>query len=123
MNLKTKVGTKILALLLLITLLLTILPINAIIAASKMTISLSSVSGNRGSEVIVNVNLSNNPGVRVLGGKVSFDRTKLEYVSSEVKSIENSKYTDSSYNESTGNITFYLAANDSTSEPMTAIIF
>ena len=120
MNLKTKVGTKILALLLLITLLLTILPINAIIAASKMTISLSSVSGNRGSEVIVNVNLSNNPGVRVLGGKVSFDRTKLEYVSSEVKSIENSKYTDSSYNESTGNITFYLAANDSTSEPMTA---
>ena len=111
---------RILAIILLFTMLVSSLPINSIIAAGKVTISLEGGTANRGEEITVNVNLSNNPGLRILGGTVSFDRDRLEYVSSEVKNLENVFQKNIDYNETTGNIVFYMASEQTESDPITA---
>lgn len=111
---------RILVILVLVTLLVSLLPINSIIAAGKLTISLQGGTVNRGQEITVNVNIANNPGLRIIGGTISFDRNKLEYVSSEVKNLDNVFIKNADYNESTGNIIFYLASEQTESNPITA---
>lgn len=95
-----KISTKILVVLLLLVLLISLLPINSIIAAEKITVAVQNVTGNRGDEVTVNVNLSNNTGVKVLGGEITWDTSKLEYVSGNVtQGIENVQFTLGSEDE------------------------
>ena len=95
--------------------LITIIPIKTY-AQDKMVIELQGANGKPGDEITVNLKLSNNPGVRILGGKISFDRTKLEYVSCELKGLEKAKNKDIQYNDKSGNIVFYATAERADAE-------
>ena len=98
-----------------IFMLITIIPIKTY-AQDKMVIELQGANGKPGDEITVNLKLSNNPGVRILGGKISFDRTKLEYVSCELKGLEKAKNKDIQYNDKSGNIVFYATAERADAE-------
>ena len=98
-----------------IFMLITIIPIKTY-AQDKMVIELQGANGKPGDEITVNLKLSNNPGVRILGGKISFDRTKLEYVSCELKGLEKAKNKDMQYNDKSGNIVFYATAERADAE-------
>ena len=98
-----------------IFMLITIIPIKTY-AQDKMVIELQGTNGKPGDEITVNLKLSNNPGVRILGGKISFDRTKLEYVSCELKGLEKAKNKDIQYNDKSGNIVFYATAERADAE-------
>ena len=98
-----------------IFMLINIIPIKTY-AQDKMVIELQGTNGKPGDEITVNLKLSNNPGVRILGGKISFDRTKLEYVSCELKGLEKAKNKDIQYNEKSGNIVFYATAERADAE-------
>lgn len=98
-----------------IFMLITIIPVKTY-AQDKMVIELQGTNGKPGDEITVNLKLSNNPGVRILGGKISFDRTKLEYVSCELKGLEKAKNKDIQYNDKSGNIVFYATAERADAE-------
>lgn len=98
-----------------IFMLITIIPIKTY-AQDRMVIELQGANGKPGDEITVNLKLSNNPGVRILGGKISFDRTKLEYVSCELKGLEKAKNKDIQYNDKSGNIVFYATAERADAE-------
>ena len=98
-----------------IFMLINIIPIKTY-AQDKMVIELQGTNGKPGDEITVNLKLSNNPGVRILGGKISFDRTKLEYVSCELKGLEKAKNKDIQYNDKSGNIVFYATAERADAE-------
>lgn len=98
-----------------IFMLITIIPVKTY-AQDKMVIELQGTNGKPGDEITVNLKLSNNPGVRILGGKISFDRTKLEYASCELKGLEKAKNKDIQYNEKSGNIVFYATAERADAE-------
>lgn len=85
-------------------------------AAEKMGIELEDVKGKAGEEITVNVRLVNNPGVRVLGGKISFDKDKLEYINCELQNLEKAAIKDIQYNENTGNIVFYATTRTNEDE-------
>ena len=118
-----RISTKILVGLLLVTLLIGLLPISSIIAAQKITMSVQNVTGNRGEEVVVNINLSNNQGVEVLGGEISWDTSKLEYVSGSItQGIENVQFTNTSTDEfvaANNRFKFYLSILDTTKPAIT----
>ena len=87
-------------------------------AAEQMAFNLDDVSGKPGDEVTVNLRIANNQGVRVLAGKISFDRSKLDYVGCELKNLEKATNKDIQYNESTGNIVFYATTMTNDNEPI-----
>ena len=81
--------------------------INCVLGTGSMEFNLEDVSGKPGDEITVHLKVANNPGVRVLAGKISFDRSKLDFVSCKLKNLEKAVNKDIQFNESTGNIVFY----------------
>lgn len=95
-----------------------IINLNIAYAVDRMHIDLEDAKGKQGEEITINLKLENNQGVRILGGKISFDRSKLDYISCELKNLENAVNRDIQYNESTGNIVFYATTMTNDDEPI-----
>ncbi len=88
-------------------------------AADPMSIYLEDATGKPGDEITIHLKLANNPGVRILGGKISFDRSKLDYIHCELQNLERATNKDIQYNESTGNIVFYATTMTNDNDPIT----
>ena len=98
---------KLTAIVVLLTLLITtLLPATIVVAADKPSFTIESAEGKRGEEVTVKLNLANNPGLRVIAGRIYFDTDKLEFVSAQVNGLKNADARKTAtYTEKLGAVT------------------
>ena len=91
---------------LLILLITTLLPATIVVATDEPSFTIESAEGKRGEEVTVKLNLANNPGLRVIAGRIYFDTDKLEFVSAQVNGLKNADARKTAtYTEKLGAVT------------------
>lgn len=75
-------------------------------AEEKTVFSLSNIKASSGEEVTITVNIKNNPKFELLGFKVYYDSSKIEYVSCGINGFSNAMLKDCNINKDK-DITFY----------------
>lgn len=75
-------------------------------AEEKTVFSLSNIKASSGGEVTITVNIKNNPKFELLGFKVYYDSSKLEYISCGINGFSNAMLKDCNINKDK-DITFY----------------
>lgn len=75
-------------------------------AEEKTVFSLSNIKTSSGAEVTIRVNMKNNPKFELLGFKIYYDSSKLEYISCGINGFSNAMLKDCNINKDK-DITFY----------------
>lgn len=78
--------------------------------ASNTTFELTEAKGMKGDTITVKLKISSNPSFGILGVKLDYDETKLEYESSKIIGLDNAMMKDAT--ESKGVVTLYAFSID-----------